>query len=304
MRILQYLLIAASLGFLCCSIPDDPSQRKAIAVGERTVTLGELERDMKYIASGTGTDPEAVIERMIDHYLILEYGREEGIEITEKELDQFIGEIKADYEEKDFRDVLLKQYMDFERWREAVRQQLLVNKVLTRISAEIPPVSYEEIRAYYERHREEFKRPVRVKLRQIVTKDREEAEEIRQWVYEGEDMGELARKFSIAPEAQDDGMIGWVDEEGLEEAMSKAVSSLKVGQISPVVGASYGYHVLQVLERRDAGYRDLPDAAGEIESKLFSLKEEQFFGEWLKGLRERFPVWADRDLIANMLEPE
>jgi len=302
LKILQCLLVAVSLLLPSCSMPDDPSERKVITVGETIVTLGELERDLKLIASGMDIPPDAMVERILDHYLILEYGREKGIAVSDRELEQLVGEIKGDYDEKDFRDLLLKQYMDFERWKEALRRQLLVKKILKGVSAEIPPVSHEEMKSYYEKHKEEFKHPVMVKLRQIVTGERKEAEGARERIFEGEDMGDLAREISIAPEARNGGVIGWVEEDTLEETMSKAFSSLKAGQISPVVKTSYGYHIFQVLERREAGYKALHEVAKEVESRLFYQKEREFFGQWLKGLRQKFSVWVDRELIMKTLE--
>ncbi|MBW1999164.1 MAG: peptidyl-prolyl cis-trans isomerase [Deltaproteobacteria bacterium] len=275
-----------------------------ITVGERVVTLGELEKDLKSIIQDIEMPPEAAVERILDHYLILEYGREKGIQVTETELDRFVGEIKRSYDEKDLRDVLLKQYVDFETWKEILRKQLLAKKILRMVSEEIPPVSHDEIKSYYEKHREEFKRPGMVKLRHILTNDREEAEGARQRLIAGEDMAALAREISMAPEAQDGGMIGWVYEGELEEAMGKAVSALEAGQISPVVKTSYGYHIFQVLERRKEGYMSLPEAIPEIESRLFIEKESEFVGAWLNGLRERYPVWVNRELLFEMLESE
>jgi len=264
----------------------------------------ELEKDLEFITQDMEMPPEAVVERILDHYLILEYGREKGIQVTEKELAQSVGEIKRSYDEKDLRDVLLKQYVDFETWKEILKEQLQVKKILRTVSEEIPPVSHEEIKSYYEEHREEFKHPGMVKLRQILTHDREKAEGARQRLIAGEDLAALAQEISIAPEAQEGGMIGWVYEGGLDEAMSKAVSSLEVGQISPVVKTSYGYHIFQVLERRKEGYMSLPEAAPEIESRLFIEKEREFVGAWLDGLREKYSVWVNRELLFEMLESE
>jgi FKBP-type peptidyl-prolyl cis-trans isomerase (trigger factor) len=48
------------------------------------------------------------VEKLVDHYLILEYGRQEGIEVSDQDLEKVVREIRKDYSEKDFQEILLR----------------------------------------------------------------------------------------------------------------------------------------------------------------------------------------------------
>ena len=153
---------------------------------------------------------------------------------------------------------------------------------------------------YFDANQEEFKRPIMVKFRQIVIRTREEAQNIRKRLMQGEDMSQLAREYSIAPEADNGGEVGWVAEDNLEASMAKAIFSLPIGKISPVVETAYGFHIFKVLSKRPAGFQSLPEAITEIESKLNYEKEAQFYKKWLKDLRATFPVKINEDLMKTL----
>jgi parvulin-like peptidyl-prolyl isomerase len=67
-----------------------------------------------------------------------------------------------------------------------------------------------------------------------------------------------------------------------------------------VVETPYGFHIFQALSKRPEGQKGLPEVRTEIEGKLLSLKEEEFFGGWLQALRVQYPVQVDRQLVDKL----
>ena len=198
--------------------------------------------DIKYVTSGMEigeqgvkqiTDP--MVNKMVYHYLIMEYGKQNDITLSENELEVAVMDIRGDYPRKVFQEMLLHRYVDFEEWKEILKQQLLIKKVIKRASENITPISFHEIKTYSDSHREEFMRSQRVKFRQVVTRTREEAEKILGRVTKGENLDELAREYSISSEADRGSEVGWIAKGELEESMEKAIFSLPIGKISPVV---------------------------------------------------------------------
>ncbi len=303
-----FLALAISFGLSACNILDRSEEKVVIIVGERDITTDELKRDIKYITSGMGVTDQGVkyvidplVSKLVDHYLILEYGRQRGITISEKELESEIQDIMKDYpDETVFREMLLKRYLDFEKWKEGLRQQLFVKKIMRKVSENITPVTFDEINTYYDTHRNEFTRPEMVKFSQIVTRTKDEAKDIRKRLKNGENLDDLARKYSITPEAENGGEVGWVSKGELHESMEKPIFTLPTGKISPVTKTPYGYHIFEVQSKRPKGFKSLSQAMDEIESKLFRQKQETFYERWLIELRGLFPVQVNKELLATL----
>jgi parvulin-like peptidyl-prolyl isomerase len=303
-----FLVLALAFGSSACNILDSSEEKVAITVGERKITTDELKRDIRYMTSEMGVTDEGVryvidplLSKLVDHYLVLEYGRQRGITVSEEELESEVQDIIKDYpDETVFRQMLLKRYLDFDKWKEGLRQQLLIKKIMKRVSENITPVTFEEINAYYETHRSEFKRPRMMKFRQIVTRTRGEAEDIRKRLKKGEDLGDLAKQYSITPEAEMGGEVGWVSEGDLHESMEKSIFALPVGRISTITKTPYGYHIFEVQSKRPEGFKSLSEAMEQIESTLFLRKQEAFHERWLIQLRGLFPVQVNKDLLATL----
>jgi peptidyl-prolyl cis-trans isomerase C len=302
-----YLLIITCLFLSGCDLYEKPEEKTVITVGSRDISVGDLTSDIKRFASQMGISSrrtreilDPLVNRIVDQYLILEYGKEKGIVITEEELNAAVKEMEADYQEAELQEILLHSYIDIDEWKEGLRHQLLVKKIVASVSDKINPVSFREIKHYFDSHQDEFKHPPMVKFRQIVTASEQEAKALLKELNDGADMGELARQHSIAPEADNGGEVGWVALGDLEKDMATAISSLPVGVVSRVVHTSYGYHIFEVLAKRPEGFKSLPEAMVEIESKLFYQKENQFYDQWLQDLRDLYPVKINKELLQTL----
>jgi len=305
-KIFFFLLITISLALSACNIFVKPGERVIITVGNRDITENELKGAIKQITFEMGiTDQEAklginsLINKIIDNYLILEYGKEQGIIVSDNELESAVRDIKRDYPPEVFKEILLQRYIDLNKWKEGLRRELIIKKIVTKVTADVSLVTFQETKQYYESHREEFKRPQMVQLRQIVTRTRDEAEKIQKKLAEGEDMGKLAIKNSITPEASDGGKLGWFAKGELEEAMEKLAFTLPVGKISKVLETPYGYHIFKVLSKRPEGHKTLPESMAGIESILSLNKKDQFYRKWLNTLRDESPVIINQEIYTD-----
>jgi len=287
-----------------CEFFDRPAEKVVLTVGSRKVTAEELKTQRKRMAlKPDETSKERLdsfVEGMVDHYLILEYGKEQGLAVSDGELESAVSDIKKDYAEKDFQELLLKGYIDYGEWKEGLREQLLIKKVTAKASATAPQVSVEEIKAYYDSHPEEFRRPAMVRFRQIVTRTREEADNLQKRLLQGGDMAATVAQSSKVPMSAGSSEAGWFAEGDLDESIEKAVFSLPVGRVSGVVESPYGFHIIEVLGRKPEGVLSLPEAMTGIETKLRSERLEAFYSEWLRDLRKAIPVKIDRELLKDM----
>ena len=247
------LAVAICLILSGCDTFDRSEERAMITVGERIVNEAELKKDIIDMTSGMSLTDQSVKEimdsligRLVDDYLVLEYGRQNSITISEQELESAVEDAKEDYpEEKVFQEMLLHRYLNYDEWKEGLRRYLLIRKIIAKKNEEISPITPDEIKAYYVSHETEFTQPKMVKFSQIVTHSEDEAKALRKRLLKGEHLDELARQYSTAPEAEDGGEVGWISQDALDESMDKVIFSLPVGEISPVVKTPYGYHIFQ-----------------------------------------------------------
>jgi parvulin-like peptidyl-prolyl isomerase len=295
------LLVAA---WPACELLERPAERAALSVGSRKITPEELKAQRKRMAfeperhGKEGLD--SFVERAVDHYLILEYGKEQGLSVSDEELDSAVKEIKKDYAEKDFQELLLKGYIDYGEWKEGLREQLLIKKIVGKASAAAPQVSPEEIKAYYDSHIEEFRRPAMVRFRQIVTRTKEDADNLQKRLLQGGDPAASVAQSSKVPASAGSSEAGWFAKGDLDESIEKVVFSLPVGKVSGVVETPYGFHIFEVLGRKPEGVRGLHEAMAEIENTLRSERLEAFYSDWLQGLRKTIPVSVNRDLLKEL----
>jgi peptidyl-prolyl cis-trans isomerase C len=290
-----------------CARRDQGEDGAVLVVGSRKVSGAELKGKLNEFMAGLDLSSEewnamkeALLQRAIEEYVVLEYGREAGIAVTEPELEAEVHQITADYGERDFQEMLLREDVDMPGWKAKLREQILIRKVLEEVTGRADPPSYEEIKTYYESHQAEFTLPAMVKFRQVVTTTAEEAKTVAEALKAGGRFSDLAMQYSKAPEAATGGEVGWVAAGQLEESMEKAIFTLQIGGISPVVKTPYGYHVFQLVAAKPGGPRPLPEVMADIEIRLSDQKKEKVWLGWLEAQRKRFQVSVRPEIFDRM----
>jgi len=283
--------------------PDDV----VIKIGSICLTSDALKREMAYMSSGltlAGEHAEEIknqlVRQIIDYYLIIEYGRKHGIHVSEEEFQEELKALKKDYTEDGFREALLRAYENPKSWESRLKGQLLVRNVIRKALIGVDSPSYEDIRAYFHENRNEFRSPERLKFRQIVCRSKKDAQKLRARIINGEDMGTLAKEYSIAPEAENHGLVGWIERGTLGRAMEKALFSLQKGRVSAVVKTPSGYHLFEVMDRRPAGVKDLLEVMDDIESRLLHQRQERFYEAWLKRLRAESNIKINQEGLSKL----
>ncbi len=165
--------------------------------------------------------------------------------------------------------------------------RLLIEKFTYELIKEID-VEEEEVSQYYEEHKEEFLRPERVKVSQILFKNEEKAIETLKKLKNAseENFREVARRESLGVEAWKGGEMGVYERGQLPFEMEGVVFSLKEGELSPVLESSYGYHIFRLDKRYEPELISLEEATPEIKIKLLNQKIRKFISDYLNELKE------------------
>ncbi|MFC1824941.1 peptidyl-prolyl cis-trans isomerase [Thermodesulfobacteriota bacterium] len=308
LRVFLSCLFVLSFVLPNCGVYQNPEERVVITVGKKNVTVSDFKKDIRDFTAGMGivdrklgSSRNSILTNILEQYLILEYGREKDIKITGSELMVAIKEIKEDYPDNEFHEMLLNRYVDFEDWKERLRHHLLIKKICRKALEGVAPVTFQETKNYFEYHKEEFRHPELVRFSQIVTLKKEQAENALKRIRKGEDLSDLAREYSVAVQTEEGGFDGWVARGQLEESMEKAIFSLSVGELSSVVQTPYGYHIFKVLEKRPEGFTSLPEAMKGIEANLLLQKKELFYQRWLARLKVLYPVKINQKIMQTLM---
>lgn len=272
-----------------------------LTVNGRTVTLERFKAEFaRTLPQGQQLSEEdrrnlqrSYLAETIDRELALGEAQRLGVDVGEEELDAAVGEWRRDYPAGTLDELLAQRGITPGQWRDELRDELLMEKlVLQEVTAKLA-VSAEQVGAYYREHREEFSRPAQVQARQIVAATEEEGRAALALLKEGKPFGEVARRYSLSPDRELGGDLGFFGRGEMPAEFDAVVFALPVGQLSDLVETGFGYHIFLVEQRREAVRLSLEDASEEISRQLLAQQEEQAYQQWLQRLRGQASIEID-----------
>jgi len=200
---------------------------------------------------------------------------------------------------------------------QSLKSQLLGREVYSRLQQQI---STEEIEKYYEAHKQEFDRPEEVRIREILisTEKKEpseipalekKAEEVLQKARGGEKFDELAIKNSDGSTAKDGGDLGFFPRGQMVKEIEDAAFKLRRGQVSDIIKTKFGFVIIKVEEKHEAGIQKIEVVMNDIRDQLFGTKAQPAVAEYLVKLRklsfiEVKPGYVDSGAVASALGGE
>ena len=269
-RRIAYILLGALLSLNTLAQPM-VIDRVIGVVGDFNILQSDIEQDylqLKMQGRYVGPDIRCnIYNSFIERKLLMTQAKIDSVEVgpdmvemqMESRLNYFIGQFGSEEEMEDY---FSKSIFDIkDDLREAIEEQMITDDVRQTIIADVSTTP-SDVKSFY-RSMEPDSIPyinTEVELAQIVAypKYSEEAVfilkerllELRKRVQEGEDFGTLAILYSEAPEAARRGEIGFMMRSQLDKAYANAAWSLKAGQVSKIIESSFGYHIIQMIERR------------------------------------------------------
>ena len=154
-------------------------------------------------------------------------------------------------------------------------------------------VGPQDLQAYYDQHRDEFRVPEQVNVRQILIKTplpgpdgkadpkgvadaQKKAEDVLRQLKAGAKFEDLAKKYSEDPSSKDGGSVGWIRRGGFPvPEVDKAAFSLATGGTSDVINAGYAFVILRVEDKQDAHLKTLAEVKDQIEPTIKQQKAQQ-----------------------------
>lgn len=301
--ILGAILLLLLLG--ACKSETEMSSPVLLRVDGREVTLEEFkQRFGKSLPQGQKLSEEerkelerSFLVQVIDRELSLAQADRKGIKVDAAEHQKALEETRKEYPAGTFETMLRERGTNLREWSNELKKDLLIEKVVQKSVYSRLEVKAEEIEQYYEKNIKQFDRPDQVRARQIVVSTEEEGQKVLGRLRQGDSFADVARKYSMSPDAKEGGDLGFFAKGEMPPEFEKAVFSLPVGRLSDLVKSEYGYHVFLVEEKRKAAQLTLEEVREDIRETLLSEKKEQAYQAWLRDLRSQANIEMDWSLL-------
>lgn len=286
-KIVATTALAASI-FALGACSDEESTSQVVVSSE----FGDITQEDLYNEMKASIGDQALQLLMIEKTLDSKY------DVTDEQVQAALEADKAEYGEN-FESFIAQQGYNEESYTKYLKLNLLQEEALI----ENVEASEEEIQAKYDAQSME------INARHILVEDEATAIEVKEKLEAGGDFAELAKEYSTEPQAQTSGGdLGWFGKGQMVPEFEEAAFALEPGVISDPVQTSFGFHIIEVIEKREieGSYEDMKEELAR-EVKLEKADTNALFGKVAQLMKDGNVEIKDEDLnaaLANFLDYE
>jgi len=188
---------------------------------------------------------------------------------------------------------------EFQERLKEIKEQLIIESLLKKKINVDAQISEADLKQYYEKNKETFKRDREINTRHILLNTEDEARQIKEKILKGEDFAELARRYSIDPSAKTNGGEIGYHPKGilLPEYEAAAFKLKKVGQVSDIVKTKFGYHIIKLEGIRPPSYVPFEEVKDFIKQKIAQEKQTQALEKYITNLKSTAKITINEDLL-------
>lgn len=275
-NILAVLLLCAALGLYACARKISDDDKMLAKVSNKTITLKDFKSKMakipSYYQNVVENNKKRYLDELIMEMLMYEEAVRRGIDRT-KEIKDIVNEAK---------------------------KKVVIAKLVKDEVEDKAVVTEDEIKKYYEAHRDEFKTPELWRASHILVASEKEARDVLDELAKGARFEDLAKARSTDATAVRGGDVGYFRAGQVVPDFEKACMKLNVGQTSDIVKTQFGYHIIKLTDKKEAGLQSYDEARRSIESELKRKKRSELFNNLVLKLKEKYHVEIDEALFNGM----
>ncbi len=275
---------------------------ESISKAELMERAQAMRAQMQHMGSPAPPDTEefyrAMLDQLIGARLLLAEAKRRGLTPSEAEVASSLQRLQGS-DPAAFARQLAAQGITEKSVRDDVAHNLAIQKL---VAADVTPavkVSAEAERRFYQQDLERMQRPPQVRIRHIlvgVPRDataeqrqqaRQKAVALRARIKGGEDFATVARESSDDPGSKaSGGLLPWMAKGQSVPPFEQAAFALEPGQLSDVVESPFGFHVLRLEEKREAGTVPFEEAQPQIEQLLSRQQARELLEQKVAALRK------------------
>ena len=252
--------------------------RIVAVVNDDVIVESELKSRMRLVKdqlgqNGTALPPEDVLSKQVLERLILErlqiqIAERAGMRVEEETLNQAVEQVakQNNLDISQFKQVLERDGFDFARFRQDIRNEILISRLQQRQVQNRITVTDRDIDNYISTLEKQGTDASAYRLSHIlvavpeaasseaIAEARRQAEQIVEQLRNGSDFAKLAVSQSDGQQALQGGDLGWRNGSELPTIFADVVPEMRKGEISDPIKSSSGFHVVQLADvRGDTG---------------------------------------------------
>ncbi len=242
-----------------------------------------------------------VLDQLINSMLADQQVKRGQIKVSQKEIDNTIERLKESrqFTDEQLRQGLASQGMTMEEYRKEIEEQLMRSRLVNREVKSKIVITKEDIKDYYERHREKYAGEKKYHLWNLFIKvpsgsDDSERSATRNLMEanlvklkQGQSFESLIDELKNSPSAVQGTDLGLYRLEELSEQLRQAVKNMKAGESSALLGSNFGYQIIYIQNIEETQAKPLEAVESEVEEKLYAESVDNKYQEWLEQLRAR-----------------
>jgi foldase protein PrsA len=251
-------------------------------------SAGDVTQDELYEAMKEKVGAQALQQLVYEKVLSEKY------EVTEKELDAKVAELKEQLGENFEAALAQYGYADEDAFKETMKLGMMQEKAAMKSIK----VTDKEVKEYYDNYKPE------IKARHILVADEKTALEVKSKLDAGEKFEDVSNTYSTDEAAKAaGGDLGWFGPGAMDPVFEEAAYALKKDEISAPVKTSFGYHVIQLTDKKEKKSFEEMKEQMEKELKSSKLTTEKINEIMQKEIKDAKVKISDKDL-ENALDPQ
>jgi peptidyl-prolyl cis-trans isomerase C len=239
------------------------------------------------------------LNRLIRNKLLIQEANSKKIFLDQNEFENAILEAKNGYEGNSFEEFLKDEGISSELWKIRLKNNLLISKFINTKFNTKDPADETRARAYFKVHKESFKVGIMVHAFHIMVSTEEESMVAQKAIkLRKKKFSELARVYSLAPEAQNGGDLGYFEISQMPDEFGSIIK-LKNNQVSDTIKTPHGYHIFKVIDVKAARQMSFPESKNTIYDKFSREKQSKNFKQWLLTLKNNSKIKINENVLSK-----
>lgn len=188
---------------------------------------------------------------------------------------------------------------EFQQRLADIKEQLIIESLLKKKLTSDTKLSEEETKKYYEENKERFKKDQEINTRHILLKSEDEAKQVREKLQAGEDFVNLAKMYSIDPNAKVTGGEVGFHPKGtlLPEYEAAAFRLTRVGQVSGIVKTQFGYHIIRLEGVKPPAYVSYDEVKEFIKQQLAQERQAEILEKYIDDLKAAAKITINEEMF-------